>query len=101
VPGRAGRVAFAASPEALDLDAGWPLLRDAAVAVGLEPAVTVWEDTGVDWAAFDLVVANYTWGYVSRRGRFLAWAQAVSRRARLVNARSILTWNSDKTYLAD
>jgi glutathione synthase/RimK-type ligase-like ATP-grasp enzyme len=101
VTGRARRVAFAASRDLLDLDAGWPLLRDAVAAVGLEPAVAVWEDANVDWGAFDLVVAMYTWGYVIRRAAFLQWARQVSRRARLVNAEPVLTWNSDKTYLAD
>jgi glutathione synthase/RimK-type ligase-like ATP-grasp enzyme len=96
-----GRVAFAASPEALDLDAGWPLLRDAVAAAGLEPAVVSWEDPAVDWAEVDLVVANYTWGYVTRRERFLAWAAAVARRTRLVNPEPVLRWNSDKAYLAE
>jgi len=42
--------------------------------IGLEPSVTIWEDPTVEWAAFDLVVAVYTWGYVIRRGSFPAWA---------------------------
>ena len=95
------KVAFAASRDALDLDAGWPLLRDGAVAAGLEPAVEVWEDAGVDWGAFDLVVAIYTWGYVLGHDSFLAWTKDVTRQTRLVNAAPILGWNSDKTYLAD
>ena len=98
-PGRT--IAFAASPEALDLDAGWPLLRDAAAAAGLAPSVAVWDDPGVDWTAFALVVVIYTWGYVTRRGRFLAWASAVARQTALVNPEPVLRWNSDKAYLAD
>jgi glutathione synthase/RimK-type ligase-like ATP-grasp enzyme len=101
VTGGAPRVAFAASPEALDLDDGWPLLRHAARAAGLEPVVAVWEDASVDWPAFDLVVASYTWGYVTRRERFLAWVDAVAPVARLVNAAPVLRWNSDKAYLVD
>jgi hypothetical protein len=57
-----GRVAFAASGDMLELDAGWPLLRAAVAAAGVDPAVAVWDDPAVDWASFDLVVANYTWG---------------------------------------
>ena len=101
VTGRAGRVAFAASREMLDLDAGWPLLRDAVAAVGLAPEVAAWEDSAVDWAAFDLVVLMYTWGYVVRRDRFLAWAATVARHTPLVNAEPVVRWNSDKTYLGD
>jgi hypothetical protein len=95
------RVAFAASRDMLALDAGWPLLRDAVAAAGLEPAVAAWEDAAVDWAAFDLVVANYTWGYVIRREQFLDWAATVAARTRLVNPEPVLRWNSDKSYLAD
>lgn len=85
----------------LELDAGWPLLRDAVAAAGLEPAVAAWDDPAVDWASFDLVVANYTWGYVLRRERFLDWAATVAARTRLVNPEPVLRWNSDKAYLAD
>jgi len=94
-------LAFAASPEALDLDAGWPLLRDAAAAAGLVSSVVVWDDPGVDWTAFGLVVAIYTWGYVTRRERFLAWASAVAGQTTLANPEPVLRWNSDKAYLAD
>jgi hypothetical protein len=74
-------VAFAASPEALDLDAGGPLLllRDAVAAAGMEPAVAVWEDATVEWSRFDPVVAIYTWGYVTRRERFLEWPRRRDR----------------------
>ena len=94
-------VAFAASPEALDLDAGWPLLRDAAAAAGLAPSVAVWDDPGVDWTAFGLVVVIYTWGYVTRRERFLAWASAAARHTTLVNPEPVLRWNRTQGYLAD
>jgi glutathione synthase/RimK-type ligase-like ATP-grasp enzyme len=98
---RRRKVAFAAGREMPELDDGWPLLRDAVAAVGLEPAVAVWEDPGVDWAVFDLVVVMYTWGYVVRRDEFLAWAATAARDTQLVNAEPVLRWNSDKTYLAD
>ncbi len=85
----------------LELDAGWPRLRAAVAAAGLEPAVAAWDDPAVDWASFDLVVANYTWGYVLRREPFLDWAATVAARTRLVNPEPVLRWNSDKAYLAD
>jgi glutathione synthase/RimK-type ligase-like ATP-grasp enzyme len=94
-------VAFAASPEALDLDAGWPLLRAAVAAAGLTPSVAVWGDPAVDWSAYRLVVLIYTWGYVTRRDRFLAWAAAAARATALVNPEPVVRWNSDKAYLAE
>jgi glutathione synthase/RimK-type ligase-like ATP-grasp enzyme len=101
VTGRAPRLVFAASPEALDLDDGWPLLRAALAAAGADAEIAVWEDTGVDWSEFDLVAANYTWGYVTRRERFLAWVDAVAPVTRLANEPAVVRWNSDKAYLVD
>jgi hypothetical protein len=94
-------VAFAVSPDPIDLDAGWPLLQAALAAGGAKAEIAVWGDGSVDWAAFDLVVVSYTWGYVLERERFLAWVDAVAPVTRLVNAPPILRWNSHKAYLAD
>jgi glutathione synthase/RimK-type ligase-like ATP-grasp enzyme len=95
------RVAFAASADMLELDGGWPLLRDAMARVGLAPEVAIWDDASIEWAAFDLVVANYTWGYVMRRDRFLDWTERVAGATRLVNSAPVLRWNSEKGYLGD
>jgi hypothetical protein len=96
-----GRVAFATSEECIDLDDGWPHLRDALVALDLCPSVVLWDDPGVAWDTYDIVVAIYTWGYVVRRAQFLAWVDRVASVTRLVNPAPVLHWNSDKTYLAD
>jgi glutathione synthase/RimK-type ligase-like ATP-grasp enzyme len=65
------------------------------------PSVAVWDDPAVDWSAYRLAVVIYTWGYVIRRERFLAWAAAAARKTVLVNPEPVLRWNSDKAYLAD
>ncbi len=57
----------------------------------------VWNDPGVDWSAFALVVVRSTWDYQYDREGFLTWARAVPR---LVNPPSVLEWNTDKRYLA-
>jgi hypothetical protein len=96
-----GRVAFATTEDCIDLDDGWPDLRDALVALDLRPSVVFWDDPGVAWDTFDIVVSIYTWGYVLRRAQFLSWVDQVDTVARLVNPAAVLHWNSDKTYLAD
>lgn len=48
-------VTIAASADFLDLDDGWPALRFALLAAGLQPRVAVWDDPSVDWSHFDLV----------------------------------------------
>ena len=57
-----------------------------------------WDDPGVDWSAFDLAVLRSTWNYPDRRTEFLSWAAGVPR---LANPADVVTWNTDKHYLAD
>jgi len=54
-------VAFATSEVAADLDDGWPYLRDAVMALGMAPSVVFWDDPAVEWGAYDVTVAIYTW----------------------------------------
>jgi glutathione synthase/RimK-type ligase-like ATP-grasp enzyme len=56
----------------------------------------VWDDGGVEWAEFDLVVVRSTWDYPDRRDEFLAWAESVPR---ILNSPDVLRWNTDKAYL--
>jgi glutathione synthase/RimK-type ligase-like ATP-grasp enzyme len=57
-----------------------------------------WDDPGVDWSSFDLVVIRSTWDYQWRRDEFLAWASAVPS---LCNPAEVVRWNTDKRYLAE
>ncbi|MBI5103439.1 MAG: hypothetical protein HZB46_00335 [Solirubrobacterales bacterium] len=59
----------------------------------------VWDDPGVDWAAYDLVVLRSPWDYQRRRDAFVAWAEGVGDR--LVNPPEVIRWNTDKRYLGD
>lgn len=58
----------------------------------------VWDDGGVEWDAFDLVVLRSTWDYAERRDDFLAWARSLPR---VVNDVPMLEWNTDKQYLEE
>jgi hypothetical protein len=81
---------------------GYPddhLLADALVAAGASPRFAVWDDRGVEWSEFDLVVVRSAWDYTSARDAFLAWSEGVGDRLR--NSPGVLRWNSDKRYLAE
>jgi glutathione synthase/RimK-type ligase-like ATP-grasp enzyme len=56
----------------------------------------VWDDRGIEWNSFDLVVLRSTWDYAERRDDFLAWARTL---VRVVNDVPLLEWNTDKRYL--
>jgi len=60
-----------------------------------------WEDEGVDWASFDVVVVRTTWNYHYARERFLEWVERVSALTQLHNSKEVLRWNSEKSYLKD
>ena len=92
---------MAASAEFPGLDDSWPSLRSALSDLGLEPEVRCWEGSGSDWDHFALVVAMYTWGYVTRPHEFLAWTKRVEERTTLVNSAAHIQWSSDKRYLQD
>jgi hypothetical protein len=66
--------------------------------LGVPTVHAAWDDAGVDWSSFDLVVIRSTWDYPGRRDAFLQWA---SRLPRVLNAYEILRWNTDKHYLSD
>ena len=59
----------------------------------------VWDDDGVDWDAFELVVVRNTWDYTDRPEAFLAWAESLGDRVR--NPLEVLRWTLDKRYLAE
>jgi glutathione synthase/RimK-type ligase-like ATP-grasp enzyme len=63
---------------------------------GITAEPVVWDDPGVDWSGFDLVVVRSTWDYSPRRDKFVQWADGVPR---LENPAAVLRWNTDKGYL--
>ena len=59
----------------------------------------MWDDPGIDWAAFDLVVIRSTWDYTDRRDTFVSWVEGLGDR--VLNPADVVRWNTDKRYLAD
>ena len=62
----------------------------------------VWNDPGVDWSAFDLVLASGAWDNIHHVDEFLpgptAWRPAG---VPVHNPPATLRWNIDKRYLRD
>jgi glutathione synthase/RimK-type ligase-like ATP-grasp enzyme len=68
---------------------------------GIASRWEVWDDPAVDWSVTPLVAVRTTWDYPTRIDEFLAWARRVEAETRLVNAGSVLEWNTHKGYLVD
>ncbi len=92
------RIGLATCGALPDLDPDDRLLLEPLRALGIEAVPAIWDQTSVDWAAFDLVVVRDTWDYTERRDAFVAWARRVPR---LANPADVIEWNTDKRYLAD
>jgi glutathione synthase/RimK-type ligase-like ATP-grasp enzyme len=89
----------AAYPDQLDEG---PLVLDALAHGGADARTAVWSDPVVDWAGFDLVVANGAWDHTRRPSEFVSWVDTLERHGvRLVNPAATLCWNLDKRYLRD
>ncbi|HEY6474694.1 MAG TPA: hypothetical protein VIY26_17495, partial [Acidimicrobiales bacterium] len=95
-------MAFTAPPHFPDLHDDWPLARLALDAVGVDASAVVWSEPSVDWASFDLIVANGAWDNIHRVDEFLSWVDARERSgAPVVNSPATLRWNLDKRYLRE
>ncbi len=92
-------VALVTARAARGLDEDMPPLTAALAAAGARGEIVDWDDAGVDWALFDLVVPRSAWDYAERLPEFLAWAERVARLTTLVNPLPVVRWNTDKHYL--
>jgi glutathione synthase/RimK-type ligase-like ATP-grasp enzyme len=90
------RVALATCAQLPRLGADEPLLLQALRDRGIDAEPAVWDDQGVDWDAFGLVVVRSTWDYAPRRDKFVAWARSLPR---VLNPAEVIAWNTDKRYL--
>ncbi|MBL0042496.1 MAG: hypothetical protein KA505_00435 [Xanthomonadales bacterium] len=92
------KIALVTAQEARSLDEDLPPLIDA---FGSDAVAVCWDDSGVDWSTFDLVLLRSAWDYVPRLAEFLAWCERVSAQTLLLNPPCLVRWNTDKHYLAD
>jgi glutathione synthase/RimK-type ligase-like ATP-grasp enzyme len=95
------RVALVTAASARHLDEDLPPLAAALAEAGLVPGIEVWDDPGVAWGGYDLVVLRSAWDYVPRRQELLAWASRVAASTRLANPPAVIEWATDKRYLRD
>jgi hypothetical protein len=96
--GRPAQVALVTCAELPDLDPDDRLLAAPLAELGVGADAVVWDDAGVSWGTYDLVVLRSTWDYARRRDEFVAWARTVPR---LMNSADIVAWNTDKRYLSE
>lgn len=95
-----GPIALVTCREALGLDTDMPLLTAALERAEVESVVVPW-DADVDWSQFSLVVVRSAWDYHRRYEEFMSWVLRVSPITSLANSAEVISWNTDKRYLAE
>ena len=92
------RVAVATYASLPHLDDDGQRLISALVGAGVAAEPQVWDDTEIDWHAYDLVLLCSTWDYPMRRSAFVSWVRSLRC---VANPSDVVEWNTDKRYLAD
>ncbi|MCE3034354.1 RimK family alpha-L-glutamate ligase [Streptomyces sp. CMSTAAHL-2] len=82
-------------------DVDLPVLVRALNDAGARADAPYWDDPGIDWSAYDLVVVRSTWDYSWRAAEFTAWLERVARATRIANPAEVIRWNLDKRYLGE
>jgi glutathione synthase/RimK-type ligase-like ATP-grasp enzyme len=77
------------------------MLADALRSRSYSTEVADWQDPGVRWSDFDVVVIRSTWTYYKNSVGFLSWLDQVSAHAQLINDKSLICWNIHKRYLCE
>lgn len=95
-----GPIALVTCREALGLDTDMPLLVAALERAEVESVVVPW-DEDEDWSQFSLVVVRSAWDYHRRYEEFMSWVLRVSPITSLANSAEVISWNTDKRYLAE
>jgi glutathione synthase/RimK-type ligase-like ATP-grasp enzyme len=69
---------------------------------GHEISFQVWDDTTVDWTAFDAIIIKSPWDYFDKITAFYSWLDKLEALGcRVFNPVQTLRWNADKRYFKD
>ena len=96
-----GSVALVTCREALGIDYDMPLLLEAVRATGIAVDEVCWDDESIDWSTYKQVVIRSTWDYHRHHDEFMQWVRAVSSVSTISNSLDVITWNTDKHYVAE
>lgn len=92
-------LALATCSDVPTLDAEGRFLRSCLTAAGIDSEPVVWNDSAVDWSAYERVLIRSTWDYQYEPEQFLAWTNEIGER--LLNTPRLVGWNASKRYLAE
>ena len=95
-------VAFVTYRQQPGITADDALAADVLERAGVTVTPAVWDDPGVGWSRFDVVVIRSTWDYHLKTDLFQRWLRSFpSSGSRLWNPPQVALWNTNKSYLLD
>ncbi len=96
------RIAFATSSKYANLTEDDRTLLDPLARHGLQAHPAVWNDPAFDWSRCNAVVIRSCWDYHLQPEKFLRWiGQLESANIPIFNPASLISWNSNKSYLRE
>ena len=95
------RIALVTDQESLPIDYDMAPLVASCESLGLPVEIVNWDNPGIDWSRFELLILRSPWTYTDRLEEFLDWCRKVSSVSRLVNPLNAVEWNLNKSYLVD
>lgn len=94
-------IALVTDEDSLHRDCDMAPIVGACQSLGLAVEVCSWENEGVDWGRFDIVIPRSPWAYVHNLSRFLAWCRNPIMATRMLNPPPVAEWSLDKRYMTD
>ena len=88
-------------PDVVDHDLDRPFLEAAFAERGIELVACAWEDDGVDWDGFDLILVRSPWNYVENEAAMRQFLARFAGSSRFHNPVGVIEWNLDKRYLLE
>ena len=96
MPCRLALVSYSLWPSGSGDHAG---LAEALAGRGIRAVWVPWDEPGVEWAGYDVVLLRETWDYPTKLGSFLEWVDLVSTQTVVANSAAVVRWNHHKGYL--
>lgn len=97
----AGPIAIVTAAVSRHLDLDIAPTASALSDLGISTQIVEWDDPGVVWSDFAIVLVRSPWDYSTRLTEYLSWIDRVDAVSNLVNEPAVLRWSSDKHYLID
>lgn len=77
------------------------LLFEPLAKIGWSVKEIAWDETNIDWGAFDAVVIRSPWDYQNAPEAFMKVLEQIEKVTPLYNSVAICRWNMNKEYLGD